>query len=113
MDHNGPPRFDAPPKYRAPSISNNRSNIRVIPYNRDVDPANDLSRLYASQPPLLLEMPIYTPQRDDTVGAAIGLRLTNTYLDHFSCTTLTMLLIGCFLCVIIGLIVAIFLVAFL
>jgi len=46
-------------------------------------------------------------------GTAIGLRMTNTYLDHFSCTNIGFILAGIIICIIIGLIVAIFLVAFL
>ena len=46
-------------------------------------------------------------------GASVGLRMTNTYFDHFSCTTCTLLIIGVILIVIIALVVAIFLVAFL
>lgn len=46
-------------------------------------------------------------------GQAVGLRMTNTYFDHFSCTTLAMIVVGIILCIIIGLIVAIFLVTFL
>lgn len=42
----------------------------------------------------------------------IGLYITNSYLDHFSCTTLSYLIVGCILCIIIALVIAILVVAF-
>lgn len=44
--------------------------------------------------------------------AGIGLYITNSYLDHFSCTTLSYLIVGCILCIIIALVIAILVVAF-
>lgn len=44
--------------------------------------------------------------------AGLGLYITNSYLDHFSCTTLSYLIVGCILCIIIALVIAILVVAF-
>lgn len=43
--------------------------------------------------------------------AGIGLYITNSYLDHFSCTTISYLVVGCILCIIIAIVIAILVVA--
>lgn len=45
------------------------------------------------------------------VEASVGLRLTNNYIDHFSCTTICYLVVGVLLCVLIVIIVLIILIA--
>lgn len=48
----------------------------------------------------------------DIEPIGLGLNLSHEYIDHFSCTTLTRLIIGCVLCAIIALVISILVVAF-
>jgi hypothetical protein len=54
----------------------------------------------------------FTMSHASPVGIGLNV-LENQYYDHFSCTTAAVLVVGCILCVIAGLIIAIILVAIL
>ena len=98
-----------------------RTHISSIPTARHSGPQQ---RTLTAFPSLLMTVhdaagtsSVYNQYNQDggyePAGVAVGLRMTNTYLDHFSCTTAAMIAMGCILCIIIVLIVALFLVAFL